>query len=427
MAAKRKAATKAANAAKTQAADVAMSDPAREVAGVLERLEENFNQLARLNVDDLTGDALKNAAGSVHMLTKIASNLHEMNRAGGRNLLDSAQCERLRTLRKAIDDRAELVDQRYWEVDQDRLDDVKRACEYFHYTIASVCTGIKRTPEGFNNPLAHELRSLAREDRYSVADVGAALLEAAEVFDTEAKPHAPGSHTDDRRNRVPTDATGRKLYVLLWAILASPEREWFDTSKPRSVAAFGGYAEFDRYKAYSGTGLPHSKKAGLAWPVRLGDGPLDHLNRIWNEAAGEVWRLCMGDVDRDEGRLVLERQARIFGVGGNAAQNSTADAARIPVYKPGGWTKSDIVQHLRDAADSFSPSTFDTIRKRAGVRPAPKGGNGPHHCYSIAELRKFKAEIDKGRYQRKADLSTALDELIERSTSKVGSQSNHKL
>jgi hypothetical protein len=261
-------------------------------------------------------------------LADTAKDLQELHRACGGKLLDLTQCERLRTLRKGISDRADLVDRRYWATDPDLLDSVKNADRYFHYTIASVCTGIRRTPEGFDNPLAHELRLLAREDRYSVADVGAVLLEAAEVFDTEARPHAPGSHTDDGRNRVPTDATGRKLYVLLWAILFRPEREWFDTSKPRSVEAFGCYAEFDRYKAYGGPGLPHSKKAGLAWPVRLGDGPLDHRNRIWNEAAGEVWRLCWGDVDRDEGRRVLGRLAGSFGA---APQEEPSGTPPIPL------------------------------------------------------------------------------------------------
>jgi hypothetical protein len=401
MAAKRKVATKVANATKTQAAEMAISDPARGAAVVLDGLEENFTQFARLNVDDLTGDALNQAARTGFDLADTAKDLQELHRAGGGKLLDSAQCKRLRTLRKGIGDRAELIDQRLWKFDPDLLESEAAAGRWFHYTIASVCTGIKRTPDGFANPLVHELRSLAREERYSVADVGDALHEAAEVFDTEARTHAPGRDTADQRKRVPTDAAGRRLYVVLWAILARPEHDWFDTGKPRSVAAFGGYAEFDRWKAFGGLGLPTSKVAGLAWPVRICGSRVDPLDAIWNEAAGDVWRLCMGEVDRDEGRRVLRRLAGSFGAapdrGTERDPADTTTRVRVRVGEVRGEEPSG------DSMVDLQARTRRLVAEKPWIREPIRAATAwAHKDYS-----KYR-ELERRNTQRRLELCRAL-------------------
>jgi hypothetical protein len=98
-----------------------------------------------------------------------------------------------------------------------------------------------------------------------------------------------------------------------------------------------------------------------------------------------------------------------------------------PVYKPGGWTKAEIVEHIADCTGSFSPSTFDNIRESAAVRTSPRGGKGQQRRFSIAELKKLKTAVEDGRYRNRAAICKAFDELIEKSHATIESQSNHKL
>jgi hypothetical protein len=325
-----------------------------------------------------------------------------------------------------------------WVAAQDRRDafNVQR---FHHLGLALLCSG-----RGISDPLCAQHMPLAVNPRpHSKAEIAALVMDAANAYNVMPLARGHNDHRqNDHRKNVPTDAAAIPLYRALATLLHWTDRAWWRADERRYLLVLGCYSfwcgEQCGGSGYGPYGFPLRLKEGrsvdmpappsmsmaLQWPLRFDPTEDD---RLYDRAARSIWQVARAGMEREAGRDELRRMAQMFGVSDTAAQNSAADAARNPVYKPGGWTKSAIVQHLNDAAESFSPSTFDTIRKRAGVDPAPKGGNGPHHCFSISELRKLKAEIDKGRYQRKADLSTALDELIERSTSKIESQSNHKL
>lgn len=83
------------------------------------------------------------------------------------------------------------------------------------------------------------------------------------------------------------------------------------------------------------------------------------------------------------------------------------------VRKIGGYTKAEIVEHLNDAAGSFSASTFENIRAATEVEASPRGGKGQQRRFSLSDLKLLKAEVENGKYRNKAALSKALGELIE--------------
>ncbi|MCH7791557.1 MAG: hypothetical protein IID31_04665 [Planctomycetes bacterium] len=85
---------------------------------------------------------------------------------------------------------------------------------------------------------------------------------------------------------------------------------------------------------------------------------------------------------------------------------------RAPVYKPDGWTKSELVYQADDAAGSFSPSTFDAVRKAAHVEAGPKGGAGPHHRFSRAELGAMIEAIESGTFRNRQPIGAAWRELL---------------
>lgn len=85
-----------------------------------------------------------------------------------------------------------------------------------------------------------------------------------------------------------------------------------------------------------------------------------------------------------------------------------------PVSKPNGWTKSEIVAQVKDACDgSFSPSKFDTIRKRAGVKKSDRGGKGQQRRFGRDELKDLKEEVEGGTYRKKDSIVASLQELLD--------------
>lgn len=83
-----------------------------------------------------------------------------------------------------------------------------------------------------------------------------------------------------------------------------------------------------------------------------------------------------------------------------------------PVPKPDGWTKSELVSQARDAAGSFSNTTFDNIRNKADVAPSERGGGGQQRRFSRAELRKLIAAIEDGNFRKKAEIAASWGELL---------------
>lgn len=83
-----------------------------------------------------------------------------------------------------------------------------------------------------------------------------------------------------------------------------------------------------------------------------------------------------------------------------------------PVHKPDGWTKAELLAQANEDGKILSASKFDTIRGQAKVKAAPKGGAGPHHKYSIADLKKLIAEVEGGGYRKSGAIAEAWRELL---------------
>lgn len=84
-----------------------------------------------------------------------------------------------------------------------------------------------------------------------------------------------------------------------------------------------------------------------------------------------------------------------------------------PVYKPDGWTKAELLGQANEGDKLLGTTTFDTIRRKAKVAAAPKGGAGPHHKYSKADLRKMIIEIKSRAYRNQAAIARAWAELLD--------------
>jgi len=87
------------------------------------------------------------------------------------------------------------------------------------------------------------------------------------------------------------------------------------------------------------------------------------------------------------------------------------NAERI-AHKPYGWTKAELVKYVSESLGCFSESTFDRIRKAAGLPAAPRDGRGAHRRYSHSDVEKLIDAVTQGNYRRKSEIATAFDELI---------------
>ncbi len=74
--------------------------------------------------------------------------------------------------------------------------------------------------------------------------------------------------------------------------------------------------------------------------------------------------------------------------------------------------KAELVSQVKDRLGSFSNSTFDTIRKDAGLPAADKGGKGPLRRFSIAQVKKLIKTVESGTFLRKDEIAAALRDLI---------------
>jgi len=88
-------------------------------------------------------------------------------------------------------------------------------------------------------------------------------------------------------------------------------------------------------------------------------------------------------------------------------------SARRPVPKPEGWTRSELVAQAKDAAaGGFSASTFDSIRKAAGVNASERGGRGQQRRFSRSELTRLIAATEAGKFRNKATIAHSWSQLL---------------
>jgi len=83
-----------------------------------------------------------------------------------------------------------------------------------------------------------------------------------------------------------------------------------------------------------------------------------------------------------------------------------------PLYKPDGWTRGELINQAHAFNVSLSPSTFDNIRKAAGIKPSERGGRGAQRRYSIAELRKLIRTAKTGRFRNGPHIASAWADLL---------------
>lgn len=106
----------------------------------------------------------------------------------------------------------------------------------------------------------------------------------------------------------------------------------------------------------------------------------------------------------DEACDILEWKSPQAPPSGPADNNRTAE----------GWTKSELVLAAKDAIGSFSSTSFDRIRDRAGVPARRSGGRGQSHPFSKAEVEQLIKEVGTGSYQRRAEIAACWRELVDK-------------
>jgi len=90
-----------------------------------------------------------------------------------------------------------------------------------------------------------------------------------------------------------------------------------------------------------------------------------------------------------------------------------ADAPpRRPVTKPDGWARADLVAQAKDAAGSFSASTFDNIRRAANVEAGERGGKGQQRRFSRVELTKLIEAVEAGTFRNRTEIANSWRELL---------------
>ena len=148
--------------------------------------------------------------------------------------------------------------------------------------------------------------------------------------------------------------------------------------------------------------------------------------------------LCLESIDFDNLRTQLDREAQAVldrcrlastadasagsrGHFGDSTSFAKSDAPKGDVTpppteehhrKPGGWTKKELVDEVKDRV-SFSASAFDRIRRAAKVRPSAKGGKGQNRKFSKAELRKLINAVEEGTSRKKMEIGRAWRNLLD--------------
>ena len=102
-----------------------------------------------------------------------------------------------------------------------------------------------------------------------------------------------------------------------------------------------------------------------------------------------------------------------------AVENSGRDrfgTGLSEVLKPDGWTRAELVAQANhndeNGVKTLSPSTFDNIRKAAGITPSARGGAGAQRRYSVIQLRQLIAAAETGNFLRGKKIATWWGELL---------------
>ena len=85
-----------------------------------------------------------------------------------------------------------------------------------------------------------------------------------------------------------------------------------------------------------------------------------------------------------------------------------------PVEKIGGWTKKEIVEHVKDKMCSWSSSSFVNVRKKSTVVASESSGKGQQRRYSDDEIEELALTVGdkKNNFRNGIKIALALRELL---------------
>jgi hypothetical protein len=143
------------------------------------------------------------------------------------------------------------------------------------------------------------------------------------------------------------------------------------------------------------------------WPWQ-GHSPLAKLPTLQEAITGvlrtaqQLFRL------RDQVEGVRELCQQQSDAGGSHAEANASHR----IHKPDGWTKKDLIDQAKAFDVILTSTTFWRIRRAAKVNAPPKGGKGPHYKFSMSDLRKMIAAVERGRVRKGAELASAWRDLL---------------
>ena len=163
--------------------------------------------------------------------------------------------------------------------------------------------------------------------------------------------------------------------------------------------------------------------------------PADSQANFEGRAAASLFISCSNGGEPEVARLMstaidyLERMATVPPPSplSSAAPNTIASATMPepapgpdkqisetdgPVSKLDGWTRTELIAQAKALDALCSPSTFDNIRKAAGIPPAEIGGAGAQRRFSVAHLRKLIAAAEAGNYRSGKEIARCWRELL---------------
>lgn len=227
---------------------------------------------------------------------------------------------------------------------------------------------------------------------------------------------------------------------LIDLLLAACERDGGCTDTPKSALGLlavrkewrleevRGTVGLDMLRALDAEGfiqvrpwLWQAQGARPGQPVTSLPKPLEWFSPIATPQYGGPWEgVFRGDRDEeppvwwevrvtDRGRAELARPRR--SLGGKQADKQEVQKESA-VAKPDGWTRGELIAQAKHDGASCGATTFDSIRRKAGIPSAERGGGGAQRRFSAAQLWKLIETVERGPWRSKREIASAWRELL---------------
>ena len=144
------------------------------------------------------------------------------------------------------------------------------------------------------------------------------------------------------------------------------------------------------------------------------DNALKHFKKYPDCQWTMVWDDALGAI-----QMAVKAQCSPGGIAGlgNSGKNQD-DLVEIelanPVEKIGGWTKKEIVDHVKDKTGSWSSSSFVNVRKKSTVVASESSGKGQQRRYADDEIEELALTVEnqKNSFRDGAKIASALRQLL---------------